>query len=312
MSSLRSVLRWATTCASAFGGIAPALRGGAISMLLGVSAGCMPADFDALSRESEGVAVRDACAPVAGEGALDAAACGVAPAPIVARDARVCGPCATGQTCEPCADAEVCENCRDGAVVDANAPSCAEQPGGCELDADVCENCSDSATADAPVSTCQLPTRECDPDGVETETMPCGACSTGTQTRTRSCDAATCTWSTWSDFGECTGITAACTPQATRACANGDSCGHRVCSDSCSWGACQPIQPGGCLRIREGHTDMGSNFRCCGVGAWQFCLPSCTWSAQCEPCAAGAPNYCSECHPPGSVPKGPNETPTGI
>jgi hypothetical protein len=275
-------------------------------------ASCMPSDFDALSNASEGNGIHapDACTP----GGLDAASSASCGAPAPAVDARVCGTCPIGQSCEPCPDATVCTNCGDATAADVSAPSCGDDGIDCELDAEVCEHCgvppvADASAADAAASGCLVPTRECEAGDVETETLPCGACNTGTQARTRSCDAAMCVWSTWSEFGACTGVTAACTPQQTTGCENGDSCGHRVCTDSCTWGACQPISPGGCLRIRAGHTDMGSNFRCCGVGGWQFCLPSCTWSAQCAPCTEGAPDYCSECYPNGSPPKdGPDGT----
>jgi hypothetical protein len=289
---------------------------GANALICAVGVSCMPSDFDALSKASEGNGIHapDACTP-GGLDAASSAACGApAPTPTPVTDARVCGTCQIGQSCEPCPDATVCTDCGDATAADVATPSCGADGEDCELDAEVCENCgeppaTDASAADAAASGCLAPTRECEGGDVESETVPCGACNTGNQTRTRCCDATTCVWSTWSEFGACTGVTAACTPQQTTACANGDSCGHRVCTDSCTWGACQPISAGGCLRIRAGHTDMGSNFRCCGVGHWQFCLPNCTWSAQCDPCAEGAPNYCSECYPNGSPGKdGPDGT----
>lgn len=127
------------------------------------------------------------------------------------------------------------------------------------------------------------------------EMAACGACNTGTQSRTLTLNSA-CAYVA-GDWSPCSGVTAACTPGNTSACANGDSCGHRVCSDSCTWGGCVPRAAGGCLRIRAGSTVQGSNFRCCGsAGHWQFCLPSCNWSADCASCSQGAPDYCSECY----------------
>ena len=137
----------------------------------------------------------------------------------------------------------------------------------------------------------------CSAGKIETATQPCGACETGKQTRTRACSADQCSWSAWSAWSTCAGVTAACTPGQTTACANGDSCGQRVCSNSCTWGSCEPKVAGGCLRIRAGHTDEGSNYRCCGsAGHWQFCNSSCKWNTSCASCAKGSPDYCTECY----------------
>lgn len=126
----------------------------------------------------------------------------------------------------------------------------------------------------------------CMPGQTQTETQACGACGLGTQTRTRTCDASSCDWGPWSAWSSCSGG-GACTPGSTRACANGDPCGHEVCTSSCTWGACEPRTPGGCLRIRPGTSGPpGNNYRCCPLGGgdlgWQFCLPSCVWSTDCE------------------------------
>lgn len=117
---------------------------------------------------------------------------------------------------------------------------------------------------------------------VETDSGPCGACGSGTRSRSRTCQA-TCSWGSWSAWGTCSGATG-CAPGATRPCANGDSCGHEVCRSDCTWGGCEPISE--CLRIRPGTTGPeGNNYRCCGTGAWQFCLSSCLWSPSCEACS---------------------------
>ena len=137
----------------------------------------------------------------------------------------------------------------------------------------------------------------CQAGKVDTATQACGACQTGKQSHTRTCNADQCSWSAWSAWSECSGVTAACTPGATTACTNKDSCGQRVCSSTCTWSACQPKVAGGCLRIREGHTDEGSNYRCCGsAGHWQFCNSSCKWNTSCAACAKGSPDYCTECY----------------
>lgn len=138
---------------------------------------------------------------------------------------------------------------------------------------------------------------ECEAGAVEMGTQPCGACDTGSQMQTRTCSSDTCTWSAWSNVGACTGVTAPCAEGDTSPCDNGDSCGQRVCSATCKWSACQPKNANGCLRIRSGHTDEGSNYRCCDTGRWQFCMPDCTWSADCVACTEDAPNFCSDCYP---------------
>jgi hypothetical protein len=166
----------------------------------------------------------------------------------------------------------------------------------CGVPADAgCDGCSDSgeaapeagpcATCDAGVTpSCAAP--ECELGAAETVPAPCGACNTGTTMRTRSCDADGC-WLPFVD-GECTGVTAACTPQETKGCDNGDSCGHRVCNDACQWGPCEPMNPGGCLRIGPDQTEEGTHFRCCDYAptpaGWQYCLPDCTWSLDCSSC----------------------------
>jgi hypothetical protein len=80
------------------------------------------------------------------------------------------------------------------------------------------------------------------------------------------------------------GTSAECTvPGTTTACENGDSCGHRVCQDDCTWGQCEPILE--CLRIRPGTSGPeGNNWRCCGTRSWQFCLSTCMWSLDCARC----------------------------
>lgn len=133
-------------------------------------------------------------------------------------------------------------------------------------------------------------TGECAPGETQMESEACGNCGTGSRSRSRSCDATTCAWGAWSAFGTCSGG-GTCAPGATRGCANGDSCGHEVCSGSCTWGSCSPTTPTserGCLRIRPGTSGPeGNNYRCCSrSGAdptgWQFCLPSCVWSTACD------------------------------
>lgn len=246
-------------------------------LVMGVSSACFPSDFDALGSDSEETPGQDACV-VEERGELATDMCEAASLDPLEPDAAGCDTCLdTGEPEPP--DAELCEPCADAT---ADAPMCAEDGGPCEPDAALCGG---EATV-------------CEAGKVESQQRDCGACSTGTQSRSRRCSADGCAWGSFSAWSACTGVTAACTPGDTTRCANGDSCGQRVCSDGCSWGACAPKFSGGCLRIGKDHTDEGSNYRCCGdVGRWQFCLPDCRWSTDCNACNEGAPNFCADCYP---------------
>jgi hypothetical protein len=125
---------------------------------------------------------------------------------------------------------------------------------------------------------------ECVPGETDTQMEPC--CTTGMRFRTRSCDRTTCRWGPFGDDGDCSGGTG-CEPGTTMPCPNGDSCGQVVCEEDCSWGPCEPVVQ--CLRIRPGTAGPeGNNYQCCGAAQWQFCLPDCTWSLDCEPCSGCA------------------------
>lgn len=125
----------------------------------------------------------------------------------------------------------------------------------------------------------------CAPGRTQSRTVGCGNC--GQQAQTRTCTDS-CSWGSWTNSGSCGGQ-GTCSPGATRT--GCDPCGHQVCSSSCSWGACEPKTADGCLRIRPGTTGPeGNNFRCCGTDRWQFCLPSCRWSTECQSCGG-----CSNC-----------------
>jgi hypothetical protein len=221
------------------------------------SVGCLPSDFDALTTSRDSI---DAC---------------------------------SGSDCE-----------RDGQVAEAgsqDAETRDAQPG---PDADMPRDAmsQDAYTPGEPEAGAidgspPMQCTECEPGAVETDAVPCGACNTGSQMRRRFCSPETCTWSAWTNEGPCTGVTAACAEGDTAPCENGDTCGQRVCSAACKWSVCVPKVANGCLRIREGHTDQGSNYRCCGTGHWQFCLPDCSWSKDCSPCNEGEPNFCTECYP---------------
>jgi hypothetical protein len=245
------------------------------------AAGCAPGDFDALAHPHE-----------QGE---SAAQCDEDPADMLCEAGG--GEPASEQDAEPEQDAEAetappldaevdaCSTCEDAALSDAGR------------DAQVCDACSSAlqdamACADAAcmhdAGPCQGAASVCAAGQKQTQQQACGACNTGTQTRTRSCAADGCSWGGWSAWGACGGVSAPCTPNQTTGCENGDECGHRVCSASCSWGACTPKVSNGCLRIGPGHTDQGSNYQCCSSGHWQFCLPDCHWSTDCSACGASS------------------------
>ncbi|HEX2659376.1 MAG TPA: hypothetical protein VHU40_13930, partial [Polyangia bacterium] len=126
------------------------------------------------------------------------------------------------------------------------------------------------ATASCPAGTAN----PCTPNMVDTVEEAC--CATGKRTQSRKCDPTTCQWGSFGAWSACS-VQAECTPGAKSACTNSDPCGNRVCSNACTWGACVPKAADGCLCIRSGHTDCGSNYRC-GTGShdgqWQFCLKS--------------------------------------
>lgn len=117
----------------------------------------------------------------------------------------------------------------------------------------------------------------CAPGQTESRSVGCGNC--GSQAQTRTCSGS-CAWEGWTNSGTCGGQ-GACAPGATRA-GGCDGCSHQVCNGSCNWGGCT-LRPGNACN-HEG----GTNFRCCGAGRSQFCLPSCQWSTDCSTaCSCG-------------------------
>jgi hypothetical protein len=225
---------------------------------------------------NDGACMSGSCAP--GEVEMGAACgnCGV--------QARVCGAdCTWG----PWMCAEEGE-CARGAV-ETETEACGLCGTGTRTRMRTCgSDCRWSPATDWSV--CGGESVECRPGETQSETGACGNCDLGRRTRTRSCSATTCTWGPWGDWGACSGG-GVCAPGATRACANGDSCGLERCSGTCSWGSCEPRTAGGCLRIRPGTSGPeGNNYRCCRLSStddgWQFCLPSCAWSTACEPTTA--------------------------
>jgi len=212
--------------------------------------------------------------------------------------------CAGVECPAPAGNAELSE-CLDAECVD---PECSEQapelcPGACVVDAQcvpepgcIARVCLDGTCfcADAPPSPPDGgtdsggmdsgPACECMPGETEDQMMPCGNCDTGTQTDTRTC-ATDCTWG---DFvvGACMGASG-CAPGSSAACDNGEPCGEKTCGADCRWGGCELTPGNECFRIGPGHTDPGTNFRCCGTYMWQYCLDSggrCVWSGACADC----------------------------
>lgn len=160
---------------------------------------------------------------------------------------------------------------------------------------------------------------ECVAEVVGTETMPCGLCGEGTQTRTRTCSD-TCAWGDWSDWSECMGETAECPAGLeeveSRSCG---SCGTqtrtRACSATCGWDAWSDW--GVCTMPAEtctpGAVDEERENCPCGSGAstqrtrTRTCESTCAWgewSAWTE-CASGecvagttetgAARFCGSC-----------------
>jgi hypothetical protein len=123
----------------------------------------------------------------------------------------------------------------------------------------------------------------------------CGTCGTGTQTRTRTCDTATCQWSAWTDWSTCAGGgSGVCTPGQTDTdtqpcgrCNSGTHTRTRTCdvASGCNWGAWGAFGActgeSGCVPgdTRTGcDLDSSGNPTPCGV---QTCTASCTWGTAC-------------------------------
>ncbi len=189
------------------------------------------------------------------------------------------------------------ERCTDGVWDACDAPTTCEceastpprsiECGSCGTQRQVCSGgawADDGACVEAGV---------CTPGATESETRACGNCGMGSQSRSRTCEAARCDWGAWGAWSACVGG-GACEAGSTRACPNGDSCGVQVCSSACVWpSACSPNAGSECLRIRPGTSGpAGNNYRCCSRSGsdptgWQFCLPPdgaghCFWSTACD------------------------------
>lgn len=226
-----------------------------------------------------------------GEFGMEARGCGACGAGMQLRTRRCAGDgCGWGEWSAWSACAGNTSECTTGEA-QRQMQSCGSCNQGTQTRTRSCMAATCSWGAWSAWSECSAVVSECVPSQMETQTEPCGACNTGKRTRIRSCSSASCTWGGWGAWSACSGVTAACTPGDTIACSPADSCGHRVCSASCTWGGCVPRVANGCLRRRNGAQEEGSNYRCCRDGAWQFCMPSCQWSADCAACS---PDFC-EC-----------------
>lgn len=82
-------------------------------------------------------------------------------------------------------------------------------------------------------------TCECVPGNTEMNVEACGDCMTGMRAQTKTC-AEDCTWGPFGEFGECTGVTALCSPgtpgSQTVACpCGGTKSQSRSCTAACEW-----------------------------------------------------------------------------
>jgi hypothetical protein len=123
-----------------------------------------------------------------------------------------------GSGCEPgtTATGAACGNCGALRKVCLNT---------CQWDAEVCAN-----------------EGECVASAVDSEAQSCGTCGQE-EKRTRTCDATTCLWGSWSTWGACSTGTG-CTPNTTDSenttcgnCDSGSKARTRACDAQCSWGA---------------------------------------------------------------------------
>ncbi|MFT5430221.1 MAG: hypothetical protein ACI9OJ_000894 [Myxococcota bacterium] len=199
-------------------------------------------------------------------------------------DSQVCNGCGTQVRTRTCGG-----DCQWGPFSDwgscSSAGTCT--PGGSEQQSEACGNCGMRTQTRVCSAGCEWGgwsdwsgcsgQGQCAAGATQTSTEACGNCGTKKQTRTCS---AQCTWGNYGAFGSCTSQ-GACSPGAVAA-SDCDSCAEKKCSNSCQWSGCQLKAGAECLH--EG----GSNWRCCGGGKWQFCLPpiyGCKWSDQCENCS---------------------------
>jgi hypothetical protein len=113
-----------------------------------------------------------------------------------------------------------------------------------------------------PPDPCDADTRECEPEQVEQDEEACGACNTGQRTRTRSCDAETCSFGSWSAWSECEDP-AECRPGDTQSrvvpC---PGCGTKSQTSICSPTTCT---------FEESWTDSSTCSWCEGCGKLHYC-----------------------------------------
>jgi len=153
--------------------------------------------------------------------------------------------------CPGSGDAPSLRACLDSRCVDPRCrPDTPEYcPPTCEADADcMIDGCAEARCTDGTclcerLSACYEAGRECDADANQNEEQACGSCALGLQSRSRTCNPETCTWSAWSDFSECLGggaCDAGTVEPETQACGNcsiGSQSRTRTCDSACAWGA---------------------------------------------------------------------------
>jgi len=154
---------------------------------------------------------------------------------------------------------------------------------------------------------CDAARVECEPGSMESLTVPCGRCNSGTQRAVHTCGA-DCRWGALEPSGACSNETAACDPRDSRSETRGCECGRTqsrtlTCSDTCEWipGAWDACDLAG-LECKPGQT--APETRDCECGRTQSrtktCSDSCTW-------VAGAWSACDltglECKPGQTAPE---------
>jgi hypothetical protein len=171
--------------------------------------GCLPADFHELSQARE-----NAGALCDGSTCFDAAQ-----APSATLDASPCT--------APCADA---------ALADASLADASTDDAGADTRAD--------AEAPEPPPVCGESAPVCEANQTDMEQEACGACGSGSRSRTRTCAADGCSFGAWSAWSACSGVHTECDPSgpAQTQSVSCPTCGSktqkRTCSPStCTWGA---------------------------------------------------------------------------
>lgn len=200
------------------------------------------------------------------------------------------------------------ERCADGSWADCDAPTDCSCTSGDTRDLDCArcgtrrQRCDAGSWVDDGGCAGQGP---CGPGDVESEEEACGACGSGSRSRSRTCSAS-CAWEAWSDWSACGGETG-CTPgetdtetEACGGCGEGTRSRSRTCAAGCDWGGWSDWSTcSATSACTPGDTDTES--QSCGCGGTQSrsrtCTASCAWGAWSGwgPCTGGGST--GECVP---------------